>query len=418
MKTEKKRRPATVALDLSLAGRAAAVAVDSRGALAAWAVVSQGESPVGLARQALRELQVRPKEVRVLLGAEDVQVAVLDHPGAPDLRANVASGRGGSGRAGGGSTRPGATTSPNSGRVEPPTCRPDPPLLEALGPKSAPTGAPGEGEILAALFADGYPRLSEPSVAALATSPGTWLVAACGAAVIEPLAAGLLGESGMEPAFVVDQLLAEEGLKAGSALIETGEPLPAACALAWRLALRPTVTRLASPRSERRRASLAWARRTIHVAMILAVLGVLAMAAGLRQAWGSRGRTQALVAQAAGDARLLRELRETGALAGEAKRLQAELAGRTAPWPRVAEAVASLARTAPAETAWGRLQIKEGALEIEASAAGSEPEARLGLLRQALERSPGLANLSWGAPTTDRKNPRLHQVFRAAVRVP
>ena len=360
-----KKRASTVALDLSLAGRAAAVAVDGRGALVAWTVAAEGGNAgdlAGVARRALRELQVRPREVRVLLGSgtgtgEEAQVAVLDSSGAP--------------------------------------------------------GTPGEAEILAALFADGYPRLSEPAVAALATSPGSWLVAACGGAAIEPLAAGLLEESGTEPAFVVDQLLAEEE---GEDLEGHGEPLPPACELAWRLARRSTVTRLASPRSERRRASLAWARRATHVAMFLAVLGVLAMAAGLRLAWGSRVRSQAQASQAAGDARLVTELREIGALVEEAKRLRTELAGHTAPWPRVAGTVAALARISPAETGWERLQIKEGALELEVSATGATPEARLDLLRQSLERSPELANLSWGAPGSDKKNPRLHQVFRAAVR--
>jgi hypothetical protein len=362
MKSVKKRSAATVALDLSLAGQAAAVAVDSRGGLTAWTVVSEGVNLVALARQALRDLKVQPKEVRVLLGSgkgagDEAQVGVLDHPGAP-----------------------------------------------------------GEGEILAALFADGYPRLSGPAVAAVATSPGTWLVAACGAATIEPLAAGLLEESGTEPVFVVDQLLAEESPKDASAPVDYGEPLPAACELAWRLARRSTVTRLASGRSERRRTSLAWARYATHVALVLAVLGVLAMAAGLRLAWGSRARTRSLAAQAAGEARLVRELRQIGGLAEEAKRLRTELAGRTAPWPRVAGPVAALARQVPPETGWERLQIKEGALELEASAVGAAPEARLELLRQTLERSPELANLSWGAPATDRHNPRLHQVFRAAVR--
>jgi hypothetical protein len=355
----KTRPSATVALDLSLAGQAAAVAVDGRGALVAWTVASEGGNAGTLARKALRELQVRPKEVRVLLGTgtgagDEAQVAVLDHPGAP-----------------------------------------------------------GEGEILAALFADGYPRLSEPAVAALATSPGSWLVAASGGAAIEPLAAGLLEESGTEPVFVVDQLLAAEE---GGVLALHGEPLPAACELAWRLALRSTVTRLASPRSERRRRSLAWARRATQAAMILAMLGVLAMAAGLLLAWGSRVRNRALASQAAGDARLVKELRQIGMLTEEAKRLRAELAGRTAPWPRVAEEVAFLARIAPPETGWERLQIKEGTLELEASATGAAPEARLGLLRQALERSPGLANLSWGLAATGQHDPRLHQVFRAAVR--
>lgn len=356
----KKRVASIVALDLSLAGQVAAVAVDRQGGLAAWALVPDAGDPVDRARRALLELQVRPKGVRVLLGtgtAEDeAQVAVLDHPGAP-----------------------------------------------------------GEKEILAALFADGYPRLSEPAVAAVASSPGSWLVAACGGAAIEPLAAGLLAESGTEPAFVVDQLLAAES---GGDLALHGGPLPAACALAWRLARQTTVTRLSSPRSERRRRSLAWARRATHAAMILAVLGVLAMAAGMRLAWGSRSRARAhaQASQVAAEARLVSELRETGALAAEAKRLRSELAGHTAPWPRVAEAVASLARLAPPETGWERLQIKEGALELEASATGATPEARLVFLRQALERSPRLANLSWGTAATDHRNPLLHQVFRAVVR--
>ncbi len=58
------------------------------------------------------------------------------------IRVNFASGRGGSGRAGGGAPpRPGAAVSPKSGRVEPPTCRPDPPLPEALATKLVPTPA-------------------------------------------------------------------------------------------------------------------------------------------------------------------------------------------------------------------------------------------------------------------------------------
>ncbi len=366
MRAAKKRSAAIVALDLSRAGQVAAVAVNGRGALAAWAVVAEGEGPVALARQALRELEVRPQEVRVLLGtgtgAEDEpQVAILDHPGTP-----------------------------------------------------------GEGEILAALFADGYPRLTEPSVAALATAPGAWLVAACGASTIEPLAAGLLQESGTEPAFVVDQLLSGEGLIEPGPVLPAILPaaVPAACALAWRLAMSPIVTRLASPRSERRRASLAWARRVTQAALILAVLGVLAMAAGLMLAGASRARNRALASQMAGDVRLVRELRELAAMADEAKRLRTDLAGRTPPWPRVAEAIATLARMAPLETGWEKLQIKEGALELEAAAigaVGAAPEARLALMRQALERSPGLTNLSWGTPAGDPHSPRLHQVFRAAV---
>jgi hypothetical protein len=456
-----RRSPTTVALDLRVAGQAAAVAVDGRGALAAWTVVSGGGDVVALARRALRELRVRPAGVRVLLGA---------------------AGAGGAGAA----------------------------QVAVL----AQAAAPGEGEIAAALFAEGYERLNEPSVAALAVSPETWLVAACGAEAIEPLAAGLREESGTEPAFVVDQLLAAGGLQAGAALVEYGETglliaadppgaaplvrslpatfdleeaaresreslqaagfggavqvcgphraelarllaasgvparaealpasggetLPAACELAWQLALRPTVPRLASPRGERRRASLGWARRAVRLALVLAALGGLLMAAGLRLAWVSRGRNRALVSRAAGDARLVERLRQLGTLAEAAGRLRSELAGQTPPWPPLAEPLAALARQLPPEVGWERLRIQDGTLELEAAAGGPAPWARLELLRHALERSPGVVDLSWAAPAapaaraasatpamsatpatpaTSARGARLRQVFRAALR--
>jgi len=435
-----RRSPATVALDLRLAGRAAAVAVDGRGTPVAWALLSGDGDSVALARRALRELRVRPKKVLVLLGTAgtggtgEAQVAVLAH-----------------------------------------------------------SGTPGEGAITAALYAEGYERLGEPSVAALAVSPDAWLVTACDAAAIEPLAAGLLEESETEPVFVVDQLLAVESLAACSALIEHGETglliaadppestafvrslpavsdveeaaresresleaagfdgpvqvrgphrdllsrllaesgvaaraealpasggetLPPACELAWQLALRPTVPPLSSPRSERRRTSLAWARRATRVALVLAALGFLLMVAGLKLGFASRERNRALYVQAAGDARLVGELQELGALAEDVEQLRTELTGWTAPWPRLAKPVATLARQLPPEVAWERLQITAGALELEASAAGSAPAARLELLRQALQSSPGIVNLSWAPPAADPKSLRLRQVFRATLK--
>jgi len=372
-----RRRPhATVALDLRFDGEAAAVAVDGRGAPAAWAVVSGGGGPLALARRALRELKVRPRKVLVLLGAGDAQVAVLAHPGEPDAE-----------------------------------------------------------EIAAALFAEGYERLSEPAVAALPLSPGTWLVAACGAGTVEPLAAGLLAESGTEPVFAVDQLLAAAaaGPDEAARLVESGETallavltrglpasggeiLPEACEPAWGLALHPAVPALASPRSERRRTSLAWARRAAWIALALAAVGGLLMVEGLRLTLASLARNRGLAAQSAGDAKLLRELREIGTMAEEAHRLGAELAGKTAPWPRLAEPVAALARKLPPEVGWERLQVKDGVLELEAAAAGPAALARLETVRHVLERSPGVVNLSWGAPDAGDKSGRLRQVFRATLR--
>ena len=340
VRAAKRRLAATVALDLRHAGRAAAVAVDAGGGIAAWAVVSGGE-PVALARRALRELRVRPKKVLVLLGGGEAQVTVLAHAEEPGAR-----------------------------------------------------------EIEAALFAEGYERLREPSVAALPLSPDTWLVAACGARTVEPLATGLLLEGGTEPIFAVDQLLAAAVLGPGAALglVEAGEAallaslagelperdgeLPAVCGPAWRLALHPGVPALASPHSERRRSSLTWARRSARAAFGLAIFGALLMAVGLRLAWA--GRISRTPASRAADARLVRELREIGALAGEVERLRAGTAGQRAPWPRLAEPVATLARRLPPQVAWQRLQIKDGALELVASATGQDPFARLQSLRHDL----------------------------------
>ncbi len=97
------------------------------------------------------------------------------------------------------------------------------------------------------------------------------------------------------------------------------------------------------------------------------------------------------------------------------ERLRTELAGRTAPWPRLAEPVAALARQLPPEVGWERLQIRDGALELEAAATGAAPAAQLELLRHALQSSPGITNLSWAPPAADPQSPRLRQVFRAAV---
>ncbi len=345
-------RLAIVSLDLRLAGRVAAVAVDGRRTLAAWTVASGDGDSVTLARRALRELRVRPKQVLVLLGGEQTQVAPL-----------------------------------------------------------ACTERPAEGEITATLYAEGYERLSEPAVAAFAVSPGAWLVAGCEAAALEPLATGLLEESGTEPVFVVDQIL--EAASSALPIAHGGEALPADCELAGRLALHPGVPALASARSEKRRTSLVWARHAIRAALVLAALGGLLLAAGLRMGWM---RHRAASSQAAGDARLAAELQEIAALAGEVTTLREEIAGRRAPWPRLAEPVAALARQLPPEAGWERLQIKDGALELEAAATGAASPARLEIVRQTLQSAPGILNLSWAPPANGTESPHLRQVFRATLR--
>jgi Tfp pilus assembly protein PilN len=440
-----RRAVATVGLDLRIAGRAAAVAVDGKGALVAWAVVAAEGDPVALARLAVAQLAVRPRAVRVLLGSAAAQVGLLTGP------------------AGG-----------------------------AAG------GAPEEREILDALHAEGYERLRAPATAGLAVATALWLVAAAGADAVQPLAEGLLEATAVAPDFVVDQLLAVARVEAGAALVEYGEtglliaarptgaapfvrsipavwdaeeaaretreslaaagfaravqvlgarrgelcrcltagsqpalpallaplptlrehPLPEECELAWRLALGAAVPALASPALATRRRSLQWARRLTWVAFAMALLGVVLMGAGLLISGASRGKTRALAATTSGVARQMEELRKLGAQAEAMGRVKAELAGQSVPFPRLAEAVASLARAVPPGVGWKRLKIADGTLELEASATGPNPLSRLAQLRQALERSPVLVNLSWLAPVADPPGAGLRQVFKATLHEP
>ncbi|HZF09373.1 MAG TPA: hypothetical protein VFE33_11335 [Thermoanaerobaculia bacterium] len=437
-----RRAAATVGLDLRLAGRAAAVAVDGKGALLAWAVVAADGDPVALARLAVTQLAVRPRAVRVLLGSAAAQVGLL------------------------------------------------------TGPAGGAAGvAPEEREILDALHAEGYERLRAPATAGLAVAPATWLVAAAGADAVQPLSEGLLEATAVAPDFVVDQLLAVARLEAGAALVEYGEtgllvaarppgaapfvrsipavwdaeeaaretreslaaegfaravqvlgarrgelcrclaasgvpallaplptlrehPLPAECELAWRLALGAAVPALTSPALATRRRSLQWARRLTWVAVAMALLGVVLMGAGLLISGASRGRSRALAATTSGVMRQMEELRKIGAQAEAMGRVKAELAGQSVPFPRLAEAVASLAREVPPGFGWKRLKIADGTLELEASATGPNPLSRLALLRQALERSPVLVNLSWLPPVADPPGAGLRQVFKATLREP
>ena len=435
-----RRAPATVALDLRRAGHAAAVAVDRRGAVSAWAVLAADDgdrvAPVALARRALRELRVRPTAVRVLVGAGagaggGAQAALLSQPAAP-----------------------------------------------------------GAAEIAAALYAEGFQRLHEPAAAALAVAAETWLVAACEDGTVASLAAGLLAESEAEPVFIVDQQLAAAGLAPGTALIELGAagllmavnppggPLfvralpevqdveeaarecresltaagggagvaieicgqdaallarrlaageaaaaggvPAACDLARRLALRrEPPPPLASPRLARLHGSLAWARRAARAGLLLAAAGLLLMVLGLRLAWAGRTGGLALRARLGADARMVRDLRRLGALAEEVGRLRSSLAGTTPPWPRLAAAVADLARRLPPRVGWQRLEIQDGALEIAAAAAtaaGESPQDGLALLRRDLERAPDLVNLSWQAAGGPPETAHRRQLFRATLR--
>lgn len=435
-------KAATVGLDLRAAGRAAAVAVDARGALLAWALVD-GEGGDGdraaLAKAALGKLAVRVRSLRVLLGAEAAPVGFF-----------------------------------------------------------AGEGPPGEREIAEALLAEGYEPAAEGAVAAVrvaSAAGGSWLVTAGDGEALARLADRLLAEAGAEPAFVVDQLLAAARLDEGAAVVEYGEaglliaarpsrspalvralpdlpdaeeaarecratldpsgpslgvrllgsrrdelaralagsgleileeplpaggsqPLPAGLELIFRLALDAAAPALLSPRIERRGKSLAWARRATRAALAAALGGLLLAAAGLWTTWSHRARSPQEGAGAPEVAQQVEQVRQLAALADRIEQRRTEAAGQTAPWPRLAETLAGLARELPPETGWEKLAVADGTLELRASATGGAPRRKLELLRSALARSPGLLNLSWEEPTSGKPGTRVRQVFKAALREP
>ena len=429
----RRRRPATVSLDLRQPGRAAAVAVDGTGTVLAWALLHDDGDPAALAKRSLEKLSVRPRAVRVLLGARAASVGVFQGAGTPD-----------------------------------------------------------EHEISDTLLAEGHERLDEPAVAAVLVARETWLVAAATAETLEELAEELVATAATEPAFVVDQLLVAERLEGASAVAEYGgaellvaaqargsapllrsvdslpdaeqaaletfqvlemagfpgsvrvmgsertqlrrqlteknlesqeeptpssgrEILPAGLELAWHLAVDPSPPALQSPRIERRRTSLGWARRTTWAAIALGLLGALMVAGGLKASRSGRAQSRALAAEAAGVEEQMRLLRETSELAEEVQRLRSGLAGQILPWPRLARTLALLADGFPPGVGCRRLAITDGDLELEASAAGTTPERDLELLRWTLDRSPGITNLSWDEPSLAAERIAVHQIFRAKV---
>ena len=443
-----RRRAATVSVDLRAPGQAMAVAVDGKGDLSGWAIVSAGDDGAGdastlaLAKLALGKLAARLKTLRILLGSEHAQVGF-----------------------------------------------------------STQDSEPGEGEIRDTLLAEGHKRLSAPAVAAAPLAPRTWLVAAGAASTLEPLADGLVEVTAVEPAFVVDQLLVSEGLEAGSAIVEHGEPglliairgqggsplvramppragaaaaadgeqaaketlatltrfgspptlevvgsksaslsralteeglqtrqvplptcggetLPAGCALAWRLATDPEPRALRSPHIAKRKLSLAWARRVTWAAVALGLLGVLMVAAGLTASWGGRARSRALASQNSAVEDQMKQLQETAALAEEVQGLRTDLAGQTLPWPRLAVTLATVARDLPTTVGCRRLAVIDGEFELEATTAGPGALRQLELAQRTIDRSPGISNLSWDEPTIDEDRVVTRQVFHGKVRAP
>jgi hypothetical protein len=194
-------------------------------------------------------------------------------------------------------------------------------------------------------------------------------------------------------------------------------PPPAACDLALRLALGHGLPPpLACPGLERRRRSLAWARRTVRAGLVMAAAGLLLAVVGLHLAWAGRMGGPALRPRLEADARLVRELRQLAPLAAEVGGLRTSLAGMTPPWPPVAAPIADLARRLPPHVGWLRLEVQDGALEIEAAADGAAPRDGLALLRRGLEGAPELVNLSWKAPGRAPEATPRRQVFHATLR--
>ncbi len=436
IRAAKRRRVATVCVDLRAPGRAVAVAVDRQGTLSAWATVADRGGSLALAKLAINKLAVRPKTLRILLGSEHTHVGF-----------------------------------------------------------AAQDKEPGQGEICEALLAEGHERLAEPAVAAVAVAPGTWLVAAGAANKLDPLADGLAEITAAEPSFVVDQLLAIESLEPGSALVEYGkaglliavrghgslprlrvmttvpdseqaaaeihatlgqvdlqqslevlgsesaglsqtltlqgfetrgpalptcddDTLPAGYELAWRLATDPQPKALHSPEIENRQTSLTWARRVTWVAVVLGIFGALLVASGLTTSWRGRARSEALESQNAGIEDQIKQLQETAELAEEVQNLRTDLAGQGLPWPQLGATLTTLARDLPLTVGCRRLAVIDGELELEATTAGPDAARELELARRAIDRSPGISNLFWEEPEVDANRIVTRQVFRGRLEEP
>ena len=426
----------TVGLDLRHPSRAAAVAVDAKGQLRAWASIRGEGDPVALTRAALETLSVRPKEVGVLVGSEQVRVGVYE----------------------------GAR-------------------------------APGEGEITEALVAEGHEPILTPAIAASSAGSGAWLVAGCDEEKARSLGDGLAELLVLEPILAVDRLLILEHLQPGTAAMEItedellivtrpadaapltrslptarnaeqtqsealrtletiggarsirllgarrdelrqmldqqgldlhqealpacdGEPLPADLELAWRLATAVNPAEISSPQLAKRRQSMQWARRAAILAVAVIVLSAILVAFGISAALSIRAAQNADSAGLAATQAQIRQLREAGALAKEVERLRAQMGPRGLPWPQLAGPIDELARRSPPSIGWERLAIVEGELELEVSSAGAVPLVDLELARSTLEGGLGFSNTSWDEPVPDPTGPGFRQTLRATLATP
>lgn len=423
----------TVGLDLRHRSRVAAVAVDGKAQLRAWALICGEDDPVALTRIALETLSVRPKEVRVLVGSERVRVGVCE--GA---------------------------------------------------------GEPGAGEITEALVAEGHERILNAAVASSSAESGAWLVAACDAEKARSLVDRLADLLLLEPTLAVDQLLILEQLQPGTAAIEIiggellivarpagaaplarslpvapddeqtwaevlrtlvkiggarsirllgerraqlremldqqefdldeealpahgGEPMPPELELAWRLATAISPAEISSPDLVKRRQSMQWARRAAVLSVAVIILSVILVAFGISTALRIRAVQGADNAGMAALQAHMQQLREAGALAQEIERLRAQLGPLGLPWPRLAGPIDELVRRSPPGMGWERLAIVEGKLELEVSSDGALPRVELELARSALESTPGFSNASWDEPVPNPTGPGLRQTLRATL---
>ena len=415
----------TVGLDLRRPSHVAAVAVDGKAQLRAWASIRGEDDPVALTRIALETLSARPKEVRVLVGSERVRVGVCE--GA---------------------------------------------------------GAPGAEEITEALVAEGHEPILNAAIASSSAESGTWLVAACDEEKARSLVNGLAELLVLEPVLVVDQLLLLEQLQPGAAAMEItgdelliitrpaapdaehtraealrtlqtigsaqsirllgarraelsqmldqqglnlhqealpacgGEPLPAELELAWRLATSIEPAELSSPLLAKRRQSMQWARRAGMLAVAVIVLSAILVVFGVSAALRVRAVQSADRAGLAALQTQIQQLREAGALAQEVERLRGQLGPRGLPWPRLAGPINELVKRSPPSMGWERLSMIEGELELEVSSAGVSPLVDLELARSALEGTPGFSNTSWDEPIQNPTAPGLRQTLRATLATP
>lgn len=414
---------ATVALDLRTPGQVGAVAVDRQGRARAWVLVIGGGRLAALVQRAVQELALRPRRLRILLGAERAQVATYDEAETPEREGIL-----------------------DVLRVEGYEPLPKPAVVAwPMGREGGWVAACDEEALASEIeeLAGSWPVPLEVTVDQLLLA--TWLGPVDAAVEVQERTASivvrggsgqLLGRS-IPGAVGLDEVAREtrctlERTGAGrvrcagrgredlaSRLVgvagvsleplprSRGEDLPEELELAAELAGADDLPAFQGPWLDRRSRSLRWARRTLAAAAGIAVVGLILFVVALVGLFTVEPPGEETRAEAESLESQMIRLARTAELAGQVRELRDELEGTTLPWPPVAELLADLARGESRHIGWEQLSVSQGELEIEVSTGEAPPGRGVADTRSLLESSPRIVNVSWE-----------EQVFRGKIRPP